>query len=259
MTILQSKFVWFELETHDIQKAQTFYGELFGWNAKREAAGETAYDTIEIAGRTIGGMRKLRSRSEPWWSSFLSVPDLADAIAAVRRAGGRHVAEPMDTPALGRAVEIVDTVGTTLNLVVGRGGGDERSVPLGAFFWNELVTPLPDRAVEFYKTAFGFDVKPMEMATGGTYYVLESGGRGRGGILHRDTAPEWLPYVHVDNVDDTMARARQMGALELMAPTDIPKIGRYAVLSDPQGAELAIMKPMPEAGGAETGGAAGAE
>lgn len=246
MTTHHGKFVWFELETHDIAKAQAFYGELLGWQPKRVAAGEATYDMIEVAGQVIGGMRKLRTRSEPWWSSYLSVPDLADAIAAARRAGCRHVAEPIDTPELGRSVEIVDTVGATLNLIVRKGGDDpERTPPVGGFFWNELVTPLPDRAVEFYQTAFGYEVKPMAMATGGTYYVLETSGRGRGGVLYEDTAPAWLPYVHVNDCDQALARAVRMGARELVPAEDIPTIGRYAVIADPQGAELAIMTPAP--------------
>lgn len=240
----QGKFVWFELETRDLGRAESFYGEVFGWTTVVQAAGEATYEMISVAGEVIGGYRKLRTRSDPWWASFVSVPDLFDAIARVKGAGGRHIGDVLETPGLGKTVEVVDTVGATVNLITMKAGDDpERSPAPGAFLWVELVTPLPDRAVEFYTTVFGYHDKPMEMATGGTYHVLEVGATGRAGILHKDTNPMWLPYVHVNDCDDALARAVRTGARQLMAPTDIPQIGRYAVFADPQGAELAIMTP----------------
>lgn len=246
MTHHQGKFVWFELETRDLESAQAFYAEVFGWGTRTQGAGQVSYEMIEVAGQTIGGYRKLRTRSDPYWASFLSVPDLKDAIDRVKEAGGRHFGDVLVTPGLGKSVEIVDTVGATVNLITKKGGDDpERIPPPGAFMWNELVTKLPDRAVEFYTKVFGYQDKPMQMENGGTYHVLEVNAVGRAGILYKDTNPEWLPYVHVNDCDDALARAVRMGASQLMPPTDIPKIGRYAVFADPQGAELAIMKPMP--------------
>jgi len=246
MTYHQGKFVWFEIETRDIQQAQSFYGEVFGWKTRTQGAGETRYEMIEVAGTTIGGYRKLRTRSDPYWASFISVPDIDEAIVRVKGAGGRHIGEVLDTPGVGRAVEIIDTVGTKVSLI-SRTGGDEpeRTPSPGAFFWVELVTPLPDRAVEFYTTVFGYNDKPMQMENSGTYHALQIGATGRAGILYKDASPQWLPYVHVNDTDQALARAVRMGAKELMPATDIPKIGRYAVIADPEGAALAIMKPMP--------------
>lgn len=246
MTHHQGKFVWFELETRDLATAQSFYGEVFGWGTRIVGAGEVSYEMIEVAGQPIGGFRKLRTRSDPYWASFLSVPDLKDAIDRVKDAGGRHIGDVLVTPGLGKSVEIIDTVGARVNLITKKDGDDpERTPPPGAFMWNELVTPLPDRAVAFYTAVFGYHDKPMEMETGGTYHVLETGATGRAGILYKDTHPQWLPYVHVNDCDDALARAVRLGATELMPPTDIPTIGRYAVFADPQGAALAIMTPTP--------------
>ncbi len=65
------------------------------------------------------------------------------------------------------------------------------------------------------------------------------------GQLQSGAPPHWLPYVFVDDVDAAVARARRLGAKIPMSPEDIPGIGRYAVLEDPTGAALAIMKPAP--------------
>lgn len=244
MTYYPGTFVWFELETRDLDSAQRFYGDVFGWTTRVVPAGETAYEMIEVAGQAIGGYRRFRARGEPYWASFLSVPDLVDAIASVKGAGGRHIDDVIETPGLGKSVEVVDTVGATVHLVTRRGGDDPlRTPPPGGFLWNELVTRLPDRAVEFYRTAFGYADKPVEMETGGTYHVLQVGAVGKAGVLYRDTSPRWLPYVHVNDCDQTLARAVAAGAKELAPATDIPQIGRHARFADPQGAELAIMRP----------------
>jgi predicted enzyme related to lactoylglutathione lyase len=65
------------------------------------------------------------------------------------------------------------------------------------------------------------------------------------GHLPAGKQPHWLPYVAVDDVDATIARARKLGALIPVVPEDIPGIGRFSVLEDPTGAVLAVMKPLP--------------
>jgi hypothetical protein len=58
--------------------------------------------------------------------------------------------------------------------------------------------------------------------------------------------PLWQPYVAVDDPDQTTAKAKELGASALMEPMDVPKVGRLAVLSDPQGATFGIIKPEPQ-------------
>jgi predicted enzyme related to lactoylglutathione lyase len=61
--------------------------------------------------------------------------------------------------------------------------------------------------------------------------------------------PHWLAYIAVDNVDASAAKIKELGGKVLMAPTDIPNIGRFAPVTDPQGAAFAIYKsssPAPE-------------
>jgi predicted enzyme related to lactoylglutathione lyase len=88
----------------------------------------------------------------------------------------------------------------------------------------------------------------MDMGPSGTYQILSRGGVDRGGVsghLQKGVPPHWLPYVAVDDVDATVARAKRHGGTILMSPEDIPDVGRFSVLQDPTGAWLAVMKPMP--------------
>jgi hypothetical protein len=65
------------------------------------------------------------------------------------------------------------------------------------------------------------------------------------GHLPVGASPYWLPYVAVDDVDATIARAGKLGARIPVGPEDIPGIGRFGVLVDPTAAMLAVLKPLP--------------
>ena len=56
----------------------------------------------------------------------------------------------------------------------------------------------------------------------------------------------WKPYVAVEDPAATVAKATELGGEVLLEPMDVPKVGRIAVLKDPQGAPFGIIKPDPE-------------
>src|SRR5205085_5782217 len=60
--------------------------------------------------------------------------------------------------------------------------------------------------------------------------------------------PVWLGYIHVDDVDAEVARTEADGGKVTMPATDIPGVGRMAMVSDPQGAPFYVMKPTPPEG-----------
>jgi hypothetical protein len=81
----------------------------------------------------------------------------------------------------------------------------------------------------------------------GTYTVLKAGSDPVGGIMAmppqipQGTPPHWGTYVTVDDVDTVARRAQELGGKTLVPPTDIPDVGRFAVLQDPQGAALGVI------------------
>jgi predicted enzyme related to lactoylglutathione lyase len=58
--------------------------------------------------------------------------------------------------------------------------------------------------------------------------------------------PHWLSYIGTPNVDDTAKQAASLGARILKAASDIPNVGRFAVLQDPQGASFGIFTGSPD-------------
>ena len=127
--------------------------------------------------------------------------------------------------------------------------------PQGDFIWYELMTPDPEGAKTFYDAVAGWDFGKAEADFNGYRMINAPGGGFAGGVLpltdemqQHGARPTWLGYVNVDNVDDTVASIERSGGKALMPATDIPNVGRIAMVADPQGAPFYVMKPIPPAG-----------
>ena len=120
----------------------------------------------------------------------------------------------------------------------------------GKFVWFELVSSEPKKAQAFYGEVLGWKVQPFPMGPF-TYEMILAGDTldtmiGGYATPRGNREPSrWIASVSVDDVDATIARARNHGAKIPMDAEDIPGIGRFGVLQDPTGATLAIMKPLP--------------
>ena len=115
----------------------------------------------------------------------------------------------------------------------------------GAFSWNELITNDPEAAKKFYQALFGWSLVEFPMEND-SYHVVKVEGEEKGGIMKtppeaEGMPPSWGIYVTVSNVDETAARAEELGGKVLVPPRDIPNVGRFCVLQDPQGAYLSAI------------------
>jgi uncharacterized protein len=122
----------------------------------------------------------------------------------------------------------------------------------GAFFWNELLTRDPERAKKFYRDTLGWTFEPFPMAGGGTYWIAYAGDQMAGGIFAiTDPAfacvPEgWMSYIAVDDVDARVEKAIDAGAMLMRPLFDVPGVGRIAILTEPGGAGIGWMTPVPD-------------
>ena len=120
----------------------------------------------------------------------------------------------------------------------------------GAFSWNELMTNDAEAALKFYQPLFGWQVQTMEMGMG-PYHVIKAGDTSVGGVMKTPPGappapPMWGSYVTVGDVDDICAKAKQLGGQVVHGPMDIPQVGRMAVIVDPQGAAINVIKYLPQ-------------
>src|SRR5207245_289672 len=154
----------------------------------------------------------------------------------------------------------------------------EKHAP-GSFCWVELGTTDAKAAKQFYSGLFGWQAHDMPMGPDGFYTMLKIDGKdvgamyelnknmrevgvptywmqyteiwneGRpiGGMMQTpkqwdNVPPHWVPYFRVADCDASTTRAKELGGSIKVPATDIPKVGRFTVLQDPQGAIFSIIQ-----------------
>ena len=124
----------------------------------------------------------------------------------------------------------------------------------GGFIWYELMTPDAEGSKAFYDAVVGWEIGPAVEEFKGYRMINRSDGKAAGGLMplsdemqQHGARPVWLGYIHVADVDQSVASIEQAGGKVLMAAFDIPNIGRIAMVADPSGAPFYIMKPTPAA------------
>ena len=127
--------------------------------------------------------------------------------------------------------------------------------PPGDFIWYELMTPDAEGSKAFYDAVVGWDISGEGPPEYGGYRMINSNGGMAGGVLpltsdmqQHGARPTWLGYLNVSDVDGKVADIEKAGGKALMPPTDIPNVGRIAMVADPQGAPFYVMKPIPPEG-----------
>jgi predicted enzyme related to lactoylglutathione lyase len=119
----------------------------------------------------------------------------------------------------------------------------------GSFSWAELATTDVEGAKKFYTALLGWTTEPAPME-GMEYTLVKVGEERVAGIMSNQCSggeikPQWGVYITVDDVDATAAKAGELGGKVLMPPTDIPQVGRFAVLMDPQGVMFSVITYVP--------------
>jgi predicted enzyme related to lactoylglutathione lyase len=128
------------------------------------------------------------------------------------------------------------------------GKGKYMSGSQGSFVWYELLTSDVAAAKDFYKKVIGWNYQDVPMP-GMTYTLLQVGETQVGGLMAvpseaRDAGmrPHWAGYVSVPDVDEAAANVTRAGGTIHRPPTDIPDVGRFAVVADPLGAVFNLFK-----------------
>ncbi len=118
------------------------------------------------------------------------------------------------------------------------------------FFWYELMTSDTEAAKQFYTKVVGWRAEPFPGAGTMQYTVLHAGERGVGGIMEMPGPyrqggghPAWVGYVYTPDVNGQAESLKKAGGKVHRGPEDIPGVGRFAVVSDPQGAMFQLLQP----------------
>jgi predicted enzyme related to lactoylglutathione lyase len=129
------------------------------------------------------------------------------------------------------------------------GTAEQRTKPKhGEFCWTEIATTNLEACRNFYTEIFGWNFKESDDTE--MQYQEFGIGDSRFGGMYAPTAemcggtippPHFMNYISVDNVDDAASKAFDLGGKIVMAPMDIPNVGRFCVVEDPTGAKFSMI------------------
>src|SRR5258705_4121503 len=246
-------FCWVELATTNGQAAKTFYTQLFGWDYVDNPVGpDMIYTMLKLNGKDVGALYQMPSEMRaqgipPNWLNYVSVTSADETAEKAKAAGATLLKDPFDVFTVGRMAVVKDPTGAVFALWQAgtHKGAGIYNVP-NSFCWNELGTTDTRKAGEFYSNLFDWTRKvqnfgPME------YTIFNNGDKGAGGMYKitpemGNIPPHWLTYFAVDDCDAKVKKATELGASVMKPADDIPGVGRFAILQDPQAAVFAIIK-----------------
>jgi uncharacterized protein len=237
-------FSWTDLGTSDPEAAKTFYAGLFGWETEDSPLPQGGvYTLARLQGRAVAGLAGTMPGQPTAWNSYVTVDD---ADAAATRAGERGatvISEPFDVMELGRMAVIQDPVGAFFCVWQARDSiGAELVNGHGLLSLNQLNTPDPERASEFYSALFGWRIEAVP-DTEIPYWGIYRGERLNAGMMQQPpdapAPPHWLVYFGSDDLDAAAEKIGVTGGSILVPKTEVPG-GQFVVAADPQGAIFGV-------------------
>ncbi len=262
MTYPHGLMSWTDISLPDPKTGKAFYTALFGWEAEDQfdPDGNYIYTMFRQDGVDVAGMGPMPPGTQdagvpPMWQTYISVDDVAEAVATVTENGGSVVVPAMEVMTSGKMAIVADPEGAVASLWE---AGDHLGAGAfngnGQLSWNELNTRDSAAARRFWGNVMGWTFSEFE-GSPAEYWMMEIDKTGvpnvaddkyTGGILTMDeNFPDYLPahwmvYFQVDDTDAAAAKIVELGGSVPVPPFD-SAAGRMAVVNDDQGGTFMII------------------
>ncbi|MFD4544332.1 VOC family protein [Streptomyces bauhiniae] len=239
---------WADAMFTDLEGAKRFYGDVLGWTFGESSSEYGAYTQAYADGKAVAAVVPPMPGQESvsQWCLYFASPDAAATAAKVKENGGEVLMEPMRVGDFGTMAIVREPSGAVFGIWQGDAHeGFEAVAEPGAYCWAELFTREPQKADTFLSGVFPYRMKEMadehvdfRLFDLGADPVL---GRMRMGEEFPPEVPSYVNvYFTVDDCDAAVARATERGAVLRFGPMTSP-FGRFAALSDPQGASFSVI------------------
>ncbi|MEO7555089.1 MAG: VOC family protein [Acidimicrobiales bacterium] len=242
---------WVDVLTTDVEGAQRFYGELFGWTAESTGEEFGGYVNFSKDGIRVAGAMANDGQAgfSDVWTVYLTTSDVKETADSAAGHGGQIVLPPMDVGDIGAMAYVSDPGGAAIGMwQPGTHKGFGILAEPGAPAWFELQTRDYDASVDFYRDVFGWDIHVVS-DTPELRYTTQGGGDSMTAGIMDGTAylPEavpagWSVYFGVTDADAALAQVVALGGTVAQAAKDTP-YGRLAGAVDPTGAQFKLHQP----------------
>ncbi|CAL9323178.1 VOC family protein [Streptomyces sp. SudanB182_2057] len=239
---------WADAMFSDLKGAKRFYGDVLGWTFGESSPQYGNYTQAYAHGKAVAAvvppMPGQEGRSQ--WCLYFASPDAAATARRIRECGGEVLLEPMRVADFGTMCLAREPSGAVFGVwQAGTHEGFGATATPGAYCWAEVFTREPEQADTFLASVFPYRMRELQddavdfrMFDIGEDTVL---GRMR---MTEDFPPEVPSYINVyfavDDCDTAVARAVELGGVLRFGPVSSP-FGRFAALSDPQGADFSVI------------------
>jgi predicted enzyme related to lactoylglutathione lyase len=235
---------WIDLTSSDLDRAQDFYGTVFGWTFESAGPDYGGYINAAKDGHPVAG---LMASNPEWqapdrWTTYFHTADINATVSKLTATGGSSCIAPMEVPAKGFMSMAADPSGAPFGLWQPlEHRGFELIGEAGAPVWHQLTTRDYGAAVDFYRKVFGWrteqvsDTDEFRYATAwfGDQQLL--GVMDGAGCLGAEVPSTWSIFFGAEDVDKTLQVISDNGGAVLRAAEDTP-YGRLAAAADPTGA-----------------------
>lgn len=238
---------WADAMFNDIEGAKSFYADVLGWTFGGASSEFGDYTEAYADGRPVAAVVPPMPGQEgtSQWCLYFAARDAAATAARIRDNGGELLMEPMRVGDLGTMCLARDPGGVLFGLwQADTHEGFGAVAEPGAYCWAEVFTREPEKSDAFFPAVFSY--RPRRLEGVEDFRVYDLGERSVLGRMRMtdDFPPEMPPYINVyfavGDCDEAVARATARGGLLRFGPMDTP-FGRFAGISDPQGAHFSVI------------------
>ncbi|OBK30505.1 hydroxylase [Mycobacterium asiaticum] len=237
---------WIDLTTSDVERAQDFYGTVFGWTFESAGPEYGGYINAAKDGHRVAG---LMANNPEWqtpdnWATYFHTGDINATVAAVTAAGGSGCLQPMEVPAHGFMAVATDPSGAVFGLWQPLGHrGFEVTAEAGAPVWHQLTTRDYRAVLDFYREVLGWRTEQVGDSDEFRYTTAWFGEEQLLGVMDgagflADGVPsQWSIFFGAEDVDKTLQVITDNGGAILRDAEDTP-YGRLAAATDPTGVPI---------------------
>lgn len=252
-------FIWYELVTHDIDKAVDFYKKVVGWEIRDSGMPGMRYMIFGKGGKDVGGIMNWAATGTtgmpPEWMGHIHTTKLDEELKAVTADGGIIIKPAQDIPGVGRFAVVLDPQKVKYLLFEpGRKDAPPRleQMAVGNVGWHELLTGDAEKAFSYYSRHYGWqkdyahDMGPMgtyqtfridqPLYTGGMMSIQKGPGAPEGMV------PHWSYYFTIADIEAAQKRVIDAGGKIVIPPMDVPGGSRILQALDDQGCKFALIQ-----------------
>ena len=242
------EFLWCDLATFGVDETLRFYRSTFGWtfNAETFPDGST-YHYASNGDEVTAGIYEMpdlyrKDGMSSFWMTYIGVDEIGPAIDRAAQLGGKLILGPASFGLAASIAMISDPFGAVFTIFSGRHlQPRKRQMQAGLHVWDELVTPDPDRAAEFYSELFDWKIDAPDPE--GRRVIRNLAGsvtaEMRPSITNQSGTARWCVGF---GVSDSAAFRDAVSAAGGTLPKPVARGSRgQEVAADPVGAVFAVM------------------